>query len=101
MPMPTFLVASGGGLHVYYVFEQPIDLFLNIKLQLKALKYDLTFRLWEYKATSRNKEIQYQSINQGFRMVGSMNSKYGNMLRAFQTGNRVTLEYLNEYAEPC
>lgn len=100
MPMPTFLVASGGGLHVYYVFEQPIDLFPNIKLQLKALKYDLTFRLWEYKATSMNKEIQYQSINQGFRMVGSMNSKYGNMLRAFQTGNRVTLEYLNEYADP-
>ena len=100
MPMPTFLVASGGGLHVYYVFEQPIDLFPNIKLQLKALKYDLTFRLWEYKATSMNREIQYQSINQGFRMVGSMNSKYGNMLRAFQTGNRVTLEYLNEYADP-
>lgn len=100
MPMPTFLVASGGGLHVYYVFEQPIDLFPNIKLLLKALKYDLTFRLWEYKATSTNKEIQYQSINQGFRMVGSTNSKYGNMLRAFQTGNRVTLEYLNEYADP-
>ena len=42
MPMPTFLVASGGGLHVYYVFEQPIDLFPNIKLLLKALKYDLS-----------------------------------------------------------
>lgn len=86
LPMPTFLVASGAGLHVYYVFERPIDLFPNIKLQLKALKYDLTFRLWEYKATSTNKEIQYQSINQGFRMVGSMNAKYGNTLRAFQTG---------------
>ena len=99
MPMPTFLVASGGGLHVYYVFEQPIDLFPNIKLQLKTLKYDLTFRLWQYKATSMNKEIQYQSINQGFRMVGSTNAKYGNTLRAFQIGDKVTLEYLNRYAE--
>lgn len=100
LPMPTFLVASGAGLHVYYVFEEPIDLYPNIKLQLKALKYDLTFRMWEYKATSTRKEIQYQSINQTFRMVGSINGKYGNVLRAFRTGDKVTLDYLNEYAKP-
>lgn len=99
LPMPTFLVTSGAGLHVYYVFEQPIDLYPNIKLQLKALKYDLTFRMWEYKATSTKKEIQYQSINQTFRMVGSINGKYGNLVRAFQTGDKVTLEYLNQYAK--
>ena len=99
LPMPTFLVMSGAGLHVYYVFEQPIDLYPNIKLQLKALKYDLTFRMWEYKATSTKKEIQYQSINQTFRMVGSVNGKYGNVVIAFQTGDRVTLEYLNQYAK--
>lgn len=100
LPMPTFLVTSGAGLHVYYVFEQPIDLYPNIKLQLKALKYDLTFRMWEYKATSTKKEIQYQSINQTFRMVGSVNGKYGNVIRAFQTGGKVTLDYLNQYAKP-
>ena len=32
----------------------------------------------QYKATSQNKEIQYQSINQSFRMVGSINEKHGN-----------------------
>jgi hypothetical protein len=32
--------------------------------------------MWEYKATSQEKQIQYQSINQGFRMVGSKNDKY-------------------------
>lgn len=97
LPMPTFLVASGTGLHVYYVLDEPIALFPNIKLQLKALKHKLTFRMWEYKATSQNKTIQYQSINQGFRMVGSMNDKYGVVLRAFQIGERVTLDYLNQY----
>ena len=100
LPMPTFLVMSGAGLHVYYVFEQPIDLYPNIKLQLKALKYDLTFRMWEYKATSTKKEIQYQSINQTFRMVGSVNEKYGSVVRAFRTGGRVTLDYLNQYVKP-
>lgn len=100
LPMPTFLVTSGAGLHVYYVFDQPVDLYPNIKLQLKALKYDLVFRMWEYKATSTRENIQYQSINQTFRMVGSVNEKYGNVLRAFQTGDRVTLEYINQYVKP-
>lgn len=97
LPMPTFLVSSGNGVHVYYVFEIPIDLYPNIKLQLKALKYELTFRIWEYKSTSQEKAIQYQSINQGFRMVGSVNSKYGTAIMAFHTGDRVTLDYVNQY----
>lgn len=97
LPQPTFLIMSGTGLHIYYVFKEPIDLYPNIKLQLKALKYDLTFRIWEYGATSSKKEIQYQSINQNFRMVGSINGKYGNIVKAFRTGDRVTLDYLNEY----
>ena len=100
LPMPTFLVLSGSGLHVYYVFREPIDLYPNIKIQMKSLKYDLTFRMWEYKATSQVKEIQYQSINQGFRMVGSVNAEHGTELVAFRTGEPVTLDYLNAYAKP-
>ena len=100
LPMPTFIILSGTGLHVYYVFREPIDLYPNIKVQLKSLKYDLTFRMWEYKATSKLQAIQYQSINQCFRMVGSINDKHGTRLVAFRTGERVTLEYLNAYAKP-
>ena len=100
LPMPTFLVLSGTGLHIYYVFQQPIDLYPNIKIQMKSLKYDLTFRMWEYKGTSQMEAIQYQSINQTFRMVGSINEKYGTPLVAFRTGERVILEYLNPYAKP-
>jgi hypothetical protein len=97
LPMPTYLVLSGSGLHVYYVFDKPIDLYPNIKLQMKRLKYDLTFRIWEYKATSQYKRIQYQSINQGFRMVGSINERYGTTVKAFGIGGRLTLDYLNRY----
>lgn len=98
IPKPTFLVLSGRGLHLYYVFDEPIALYPNIKLQLKSLKHDLTFRIWEYKGTSQIESIQYQSIGQGFRMVGSINSKYGNPIIAFQLGGRVSLEFLNGYA---
>lgn len=71
LPVPTFLVMSGTGLHVLR-FEEPIDLFPNIKLQMKSLKYDLTFRMWDYKSTSKKDKVQYQSIVQGFRMVGAL-----------------------------
>ena len=99
LPQPTFIVMSGTGLHIYYVFDRPIQLYPNIKLQLKKLKYDLTFKMWEYKATSQEKQIQYQSINQGFRMVGSINDKYDLEVIAFKTGDRVTLDYINSYVD--
>ena len=53
--------------------------------------------MWEYKSTSQEKAIQYQSINQGFRMVGSINSKYEIEIKAFKTGEKVTLDYVNQY----
>lgn len=100
VPRPTFIALSGSGLHLYYQFDKPIDLFPNIKLQLKQLKYKLTFRCWQYKSTSTVKETQYQSINQSFRMVGSINGKYGITIVAFRTGDKVSLEYLNSYVKP-
>lgn len=97
MPQPTFLVASGTGLHVYYLLDEPIDLYPATKQQLKALKDDLTFRLWDYGGTTKLEIVQYQSFGQTFRMVGSINEKYGNKLRAFRTGESVSLEVLNAY----
>lgn len=99
LPMPTYIVTSGKGIHVYYVFEEPVDLFPYIKSQLKSLKHDLTFRMWEYKSTSQFENIQYQSINQGFRMVGSMNNKYGCVVRAYRIGDKVSIDYLNRYVK--
>ena len=40
-PMPTYLVASGSGLHIYYVFDKPIDLYPNIKLPVSYTHLDV------------------------------------------------------------
>ena len=74
-----------------------IDFFPNIKDQFRELKHELTFRIWDWRETTQEKNIQYQGINQGFRMVGSINDKYGLPLRAFKTGSKVDLDYLNSY----
>ena len=38
IPKPTFIVLSGRGLHLYYVFDEPIALYPNIKLQVCPLE---------------------------------------------------------------
>ena len=104
LPMPTYIVASGSGLHLYYVLDNPVDLYPNIKLQFKAMKYGMTKRLWDTSGkagTTLETTVQYQGISQGFRMVGSVNNKHDNFLiRAFRTGPRVTLDTLNDYLQP-
>ena len=97
LPRPTYVSISGSGLHLYYFLEEPVDLFPNIKDQFRELKHMLTFRLWEYRETTKEENIQYQGINQGFRMIGSLNKKYNIPVVAFKTGKRVSVDYLNSY----
>ena len=94
-PIPTYIVVSGNGIHLYYVFEKPIPLYPNIQKQLKKLKYELTEKLWN-KDTSKLEQKQFQGINQGFRLVGS-GTKQGGTVVAFQVGKKITLEYLSQF----
>lgn len=94
-PVPTYIVVSGYGIHLYYVFEKPIPLYPNIQKQLKNLKYELTELLWN-EDTSQLEQKQFQGINQGFRLVGS-GTKQGGTVVAFQVGKKITLEYLSRF----
>lgn len=96
LPKPTYTVISGSGLHLYYVFEKPIPLFKNIVEQLTRLKNDLTRKIWNGWVTDLNEKVQYQSIFQGFRLVGGV-TKSGSRTKAYVTGEKVTVEYLNQF----
>lgn len=102
IPKPTYLVSSGTGLHAYYVFEQAIALFPNVAKQLQALKRELTAIIWNGTIVDihHENEIQQEGIYQGFRMPGTI-TKVGTRARAFLTGDKVSLEYLNSFiSEP-
>lgn len=96
-PRPTYLVNSGHGVHLYYVFKEPIPLYNHLKEPLKKMKYHLTARLWN-QYVSDIEEPQYQGLNQGFRMVGSP-TKFGKdyRLTAFKIGDKIDLDYLNSF----
>jgi len=99
-PRPTYIVNSGHGVHLYYIFKEPIKLYNHIKEPLKNMKFELTDRLWNL-YTSDIREKQFQGIFQGFRMVGSP-TKFGKeyRLRAFKTGEKVDMVFMNSYVKP-
>lgn len=101
IPQPTFVVASGSGLHLYYVFDEPFHLYPNTVEELTRMKRELTTKIWNRHTTrSHTKElVQQESIFQGFRMVGTV-TKYGDRATAHRTGPAVTMDYLNEFVEP-
>ena len=96
LPNPTYIVASGSGLHLYYQFKTPIPCFDNINKQMAALKKELTRFIWNVKVSSLSKNIQYESLFQGFRLVGGV-TKSGSRTKAFLTGEKVDIEYLNSF----
>lgn len=97
-PTPTYIVCSGKGLHLYYVFDRPI------RLNKEHVKYQYV-RLDEYKKALMNRmwtpyisnsEPQIQGIVQKYRVVGTP-TKYGSICRAFRYGDTVSLDYMNSF----
>lgn len=98
IPKPTYIVSSGSGLHLYYVLQKPVPMYTRIAKQLQRLKHELTRLIWNEGLVNiqDDRDIQQEGIYQGFRMPGTI-TKDGNRARAFLTGEKVTLEYLNGF----
>ena len=82
-PVPNYVILSGNNCHLYYILEEPVSLFPQTKVQLKELKYALTYRMWN-PYTSTEEVPQFQGINQPFRVIGGKTKVEGVRLRAFQ-----------------
>lgn len=106
IPIPTYLVSSGHGMHLYYVFEKPVPLNTAKNIQsLNELKKRLTDVIWTRETSMYNKR-QYQNIYQSYRMVGSWTklakgrtkrTKF--IVEAFETGKKVDLTYLSRFVD--
>lgn len=94
IPTPTAIVVSGNGVHVVYVLYEPVPMYPQKAEMLKILKAMLTRKIWNEK-TSKDPNIQYQGIVQGYRAVGTKTKK-GHIVKAFKIGGRVTIDELAE-----
>lgn len=98
IPKPTYIVASGNGLHLYYQFERPLVLFPNTIDSLRRHKEQLTKMLWSKSVTRTYTDdtIQQESIFQGFRMPGTL-TRHGDKAVAFRVGDKVSIDYMNSF----
>lgn len=94
IPRATYIVNSGGGVHLYYLLDTPAPMYPDYQRWIRDIKYALTVRLWN-PYTSTLKKPQMQGITQGFRIVGSP-SKLGvnHPVTAYSYGNRHSLNSL-------
>ena len=74
LPLPTLITLSGNGIHLHYVFDKPLNVENRHNQSiLNEIKRALTYHWWNPYLTDLNdkRAIQYQSIFQSFRMVGT------------------------------
>lgn len=97
-PKPTYVVCSGNGIHLYFIFERPIPMYANIFNQLKEIKKWLVPKYWNANITTMksSKDIQWEGLCQPFRCVGGR-TKQNSYVMAFKVGEKITIEYLNEF----
>lgn len=66
---PSFIVSSGNGLHLYYLFYKPIPAFNKYVRLLSRLKKALTNRVWNERTSfTPLEERQFEGVWQGFRL---------------------------------
>ncbi len=94
-PQPNIIVNSGHGLHLYYLLDTPVAMFIDNCAILSRVKRALIERIWNT-FTSTIEQPQYQGIYQGYRVPGTK-TKFGEEVTAWYVKNRdyYTLEELN------
>lgn len=98
LPHPSHIVFSGTGVHLYYMLDRPLPLFPNVMKSLSAYRSHLVPKIWNRYISSLADRPQYESVTQGFRMVGTK-AKHGRTVRAFKCGGKVSVDYLNEFSD--
>ena len=92
LPMPTYIVNSGTGLHLYFVLEEPIPNYHisteNLDKLYRALAIQQTT-----KRLSLNKQVQW--FGQDFRMAGGLN-KYNWKNTVFRVGKKWDIDELGK-----
>lgn len=98
MPLPTYVVASSeNNVHLYYMLETPIPMFKSNRESLSRWKTQITAKLWNQNVTKLYDAVQQEPIGQCMRAVGSIAKDGNSRVRAFKTGEHLSIEYLNQY----
>ena len=83
LPLPNYVVSSGHGIHLYFLFDKPIPLYKNVRDKLFELKKQMVKRVWNEDISTI--EEQHGSITQGFRVGGTFTKDFKHKAKCFKT----------------
>lgn len=101
LPTPTYVIASSSrNLHVVYLLEEPLPLYKFTLDSVRNYRRYFIPKLWNSWITELHKKPQFEtSPVQAFRLVGSKTKQGKSKVRCFQTGGKVSIDYMNQYSE--
>lgn len=102
VPIPNFIVNSGHGFHLYYVFEKTINVhekIYDIYPVINNILNEVKRILWLPMVS--NVEPEKLNINQGYTVIGTKNRKNKDLIvEAYEVSKiRCTLEYLRGFID--
>lgn len=95
MLAPNLIINSGTGLHVYYLFSQPVPLYNECYKVLTRLKREYIDLVWN-QFTSSEENKQFQPIIQNYRIPGTL-TKFNEIVTGYCNikTNLYSIEELN------
>lgn len=98
MCRPTFIVNSGHGVHLYYVLEEPIPCYKNLREPITVLKNAIAEFVWHDKTSTIKGHRDDQPWGQCYRVVGSLTKLgTGYPTTAYRTGKPVDIMRFNDF----
>lgn len=101
LPTPTYVIASSKrNLHVVYLLDKPLPMYPHILKSVRDFRRSFIPKLWDSWITESSKKPQFEtSPVQAFRLVGSKTKQGTDKVRCFQTGSKVSIDYINQYSK--
>lgn len=84
-PTPNYIVSSGHGLHLYFLFDKPVAMYKKSQDLLFDLKKELVKKFWN-KYISASPE-QHGNIIQGFRIAGTKTKDKKHIVKCFKVND--------------
>ena len=84
-PIPNYIVSSGHGLHLYFLFDKPVAMYKKSQDLLFDLKKELVKKFWN-KYISASPE-QHGNIIQGFRIAGTKTKDKKHIVKCFKVSD--------------
>lgn len=100
IPQPTYVATSGNNIHLYYLLDEPLRLFPSVITSLNKFRTQfIGQKIYNGDITTLYDNEQIESATQGMRAIGTVCKDGIRRVKAYKTGERISVDELNQYVD--